>query len=52
MGPALEPNQGIDGNASSGLMHDEIVSAALTLPNPGALTGEALRAAALEDGAH
>jgi len=33
------------------VMHDEIVSAALTLPNPGALTSEALRAAALDDGA-
>jgi hypothetical protein len=32
-------------------MHDEIVSAAFTLPNPGALTSEALRAAAVEDGA-
>lgn len=33
------------------VMHDEIVSAALMLPNPGALTGEALRASAVADGA-
>ena len=33
------------------VMHDEIVSAALTLPNPSALTSEAVRAAALDDGA-
>jgi hypothetical protein len=33
------------------VMHDEIVAVALTLPNPGALTSEALRAAVLDDGA-